>query len=89
MDIKKEQKLNFKDMSDLIFALNIEASISFIKRQNEDAYKALLFFSLCPSGLRLEDCHKLFKNWKSVEKMLVDRNMIKVSSSPTLSVLGD
>lgn len=55
MDIKKKQKLSFKKMRNLIFSLNIESSLSFLRKQNPKAYEALLWFSLCPDGFNYEN----------------------------------
>lgn len=85
--IKKEQGIKL-DMSELIFTLNIETSMTYVKKQNKDAYKMLLYFALCPSGLTRQDCYKLSKDWSGCENLLMDRALIKIKQTFQIVTMG-
>lgn len=84
---KKEQGIKL-DMSELIFTLNIETSMTYVKKQNKDAYMMLLYFALCPSGLTRQDCYKLAKDWGSCEQLLMDRTLIKIKQTFDIVTMG-
>jgi len=65
--LQKKQEGTKTDEGELILILSLQASLSYIKKQNKNfnVYSALQFFSICPSGINGEDCLKIFKNWNS------------------------
>jgi chloramphenicol 3-O-phosphotransferase len=66
------------DQSTLSLTLNVEASLIFVKEENEQAYEALLFFSLSPSGYLTQHIAGMFGyNWEGIQNILLSRSLLQ------------
>ncbi|CAI2383181.1 unnamed protein product [Moneuplotes crassus] len=84
MSIKKRRS-NFGGIDNLIFSLNIESTLTYLKKQNPEAYRVLLLFALCPDGFTNDSMIEICINWSHVQRVLIDKALINAATTKRLN----